>query len=795
MGFAKKNKHNNSDAPEENVQEVQETTEVSESPRRKKKRGSSTASSSTSSSNAVSTNTSSTPVKTGRKKKGGMADLFAETVPEQILDEFSSNEPFIVTRNGETQYVGILIKAEDMGGLDKKSSGKDADKGQLVQQLNSGVIAAYFTQQLLQDEEIVIIPNATSMANIEEFGMVKSIPWYFVYVNTDGDIEKTDVETGFDDISNILKGNYSIADKLDDVSVGDATEDSDVSDDESTADANDNVGGSSDEYNAPYEDEIMSEDEYEAQEGHIKSEYDGNDDSSYQDDTSVYQDNDYDYGVGPDDYGTEYSDEYSQNYGDDDYNEYDEFAEGVPAPMTDVPLDDGIEITQEQVQEAIIRKFYSDELGLEVSTDPFDSQFIHGNELARFDENRPEGWLNNYLNEMCRNANVELQQMHAANLYKMKEYYLEAMAKHCEAIQKELDILDPSTVYGQQAELIRKDMIEDKNKIDDKIAMRKMEINQEWEAKLAEVADAAAQDAKNRYRDRYGRQHDQDLLQIGPMIRDEVEMNYQMSLRDMNQRRRNEALKRLDYSVNETLAEVASMYLSLLEEEHNRHKQLEEEIKEYLDDNRKDDVARSEALAEELRQSQKADAVIAEYTEKLKGMSAEFESKRMSMQSDLERMARENELAVQAKEDEWRKKYNESEKIRDDQSSEINSLLDKYTTLDAQKTQEFSSRINELKNEKDSWEDKCNHIVAANKHTNTATIFLTVIAVIAALAIGFIAGEFANLKANQNNTNAAIVQEYQQRLDELEDQNDALVEQLKEDNGSSDQSSTDKDGK
>jgi hypothetical protein len=737
MGFVKKNKHNKSDAAPE-AQETQSTQEQ----------------------------TKSAPVaKTGKKKKGGMADLFAETVPEQVLSEFSSNKLFVIERNGETQYVGILIKAADMGGLDKKSSSKNADKGQLVQQLNSGAIAAYFTQQLLQDEEIVIIPNATSMANVEEFEMVKDIPWFYVYVNSEGEIEKTDVLTGFDDVSSILKGDYPITDRLE----GD-NPDTDTSSDSSESSAD-----------SEYVDDIMSEEEYEAENPDMSESSDYEEEPDYDDepydsdseDVPIYDD------YQPESYDDTYNDDYADEnneYADNYYNEgYEDLPEGEDALPVE---DDGVEFTKDQVQEAIIRKFYSDELGLEVSTDPFDSQFVHGNDIARFEENRPEGWLNNYLNEMSRNANVELNRMHVANIYKMKEYYLEAMAKHCEAIQKQLDVQDLSTVYGQQNEMIRKSMLEENRKIEDTVAQRKMEINQEWEAKLNDEAERAAMDARNRYRDRYGKQHDQDLLQIGPMIRTEIETQYQTNLRNMNQQRKSEALKRLDYSINETLAEVSDMYLALLEEEHIRHKELEDEIKEYLDDNRKDDVARAEALAEELRQSQKADAVAAEYTEKFKSLNAEFDAKRVSMQAEIEQIQRENELALQNKEDAWKKKYQESEDIRADQRQEINGLLDKYSSLDAQKAQEYSSRINELKNEKDSWEDKCNHIIATNKHSNIATIFLTIIAVIAALAIGFIAGEFANLKSNQSNTNTAIMQEYQQRLDELEDQNDAFMNQL-----------------
>ena len=155
-------------------------------------------------------NSAPAPAKKKSKKKGvGMASLFTETVPEQILDELASNKPFIVDRNGSKEYVAVLFTAADIGGLDKKAM-KNEDKGQLVQQLDSGAIAAYFTPQTLEDEEIVFIPNTQSMSNVEEFGIVKNAPWSFVYINSEGDIEKTDIATNYDDVISVLEGSKSV---------------------------------------------------------------------------------------------------------------------------------------------------------------------------------------------------------------------------------------------------------------------------------------------------------------------------------------------------------------------------------------------------------------------------------------------------------------------------------------------------------------------------------------------------------------------------------------------------------
>lgn len=704
-------------------------------------------------------NSAPAPAKKKSKKKGvGMASLFTETVPEQILDELASNKPFIVDRNGSKEYVAVLFTAADIGGLDKKAM-KNEDKGQLVQQLDSGAIAAYFTPQTLEDEEIVFIPNTQSMSNVEEFGIVKNAPWSFVYINSEGDIEKTDIATNYDDVISVLEGSKSIYTLLG-TSASDSVEssDDDISDEIQPEDLMDGV---SDVIEEDDSDDIPAD----------EPNFDTPDDIPFDD--GVSDDSDFDA------FDNSIADEIDEEpvYDDEPEDTYDDYDESPDAYDDGEPEAVESDFNEIDVEKAIVRRFYSDELGLEVSTEPFDSHFIHGNNYIPFETNRPSGWLNDYLNEMSRNANIEMERIHNANLHKMKSYYLDVMAKHCETIQKELDTQDPSTTYGQMVQTMRKEQVKERDKIDEQVSAKKLELNKEWEAKLAEVAEQGAQDARNRYRERYGRQHDDDLLHIGPMLRDELEANYTVQIRNLNEERKKEALKRLDYSVNETLSEVNGIYEGLLAEEVSRYRELEKEIKEYLDDNRKNDVAHDKALAEELAQSQKADAVIAEYTERLQSMKEEFESKKASLNADLERMQRENEIALQKKDNEWKEKYERSEKTVSEQRGEINGLLDKYAGLDAQKTQEFSSRINELKNEKDALEDKCEHIVNTHKRANNTVIFITIIAVIASLAVGFISGYFVYSKASKKAAEDAIIQEYNQRLDDLEKKYQFTTEQ------------------
>lgn len=685
---------------------------------------------------------SSVPMKRpGKKKRDGMNSLFKETVPSRALEDCANNIPFVTTLNGETVYVGIMFSADDIGGLDRKTASKDQDKGQLIQIIEQGAIKTFFTEETLENEEILIIPDALSISNMEDYGMVRNLKYRIVYIHLDGHFERTDKTLTYANLSAIISGDISVDAFLTADTAKTPVETSDVGSIESELSMEEAEPESMEEASDVL-DETDDEPKVEAwyvenpdEEPRVNS--DPQDAFSFDDEVDA------------------------QNRADS--GEYLEDDSMVPSPD-----DELIDISAEQVYQSVRRAFYSDELGLEVSAEPFDMQFIHGNDYIPLPEDRPEGWLNNFINEKCSQANVEMQRLHSDNLYRMKEFYLAAMAKHCEAIQKDLDTNDASTFYGQISDGLKATRIESTKKADETIVQRKTELNTQWEEKLAQIGEIAAQDAKNRYRDRFGRQHDEDVLHIAPVVRDEIEASFQSEMRDLNQRRKMDALKRLDYSVNETLTEVAVKYLACLEDEAATFRSLEKDIQDFIDLNRKDDIARAQALAEDLNQSNKADAVLAEYTEKMKIMTAEFDAKRQQAQADIDKIQRENELALMNKDAEWQRRYDESERDRTKKKEEISSLLQQYADLDAKKTQEFSAQINGLKSEKKAVESQCEHIIASGKRANRISVLLVVAAVIAAVAVGFVVGAFVYGKSMNESTNKAIVSEYNARMDALE---------------------------
>ena len=67
-----------------------------------------------------------------------------------------------------------------------------------------------------------------------------------------------------------------------------------------------------------------------------------------------------------------------------------------------------VEVSEEDVENTIYRKFYSDELELEISMIPFNSKFINSSDIILFETDRPEGWMNEQLNEKSKHYNQEI---------------------------------------------------------------------------------------------------------------------------------------------------------------------------------------------------------------------------------------------------------------------------------------------------------------------------------------------------------------------------------------------------
>lgn len=684
-----------------------------------------------------------------KKRNETMASVLSESVVEALIEEFSQNDLFVGTYENSKAYIGLFFNTADIGGLSKKTN-RDEAKGAFVEQIKSGRIKALITPELLNDNSMVIVPDAVTIEAMSEFSMLSDVDFKVCYVTPDCKIILTDKTAKISDCEYILQSDAKAEDvffKKDEPAYESVVPELPVTDNaqqEQNNDGHDIVSHSED---LPDNSDAFEEDEILAPVSTDISDEELTDEPI--DDMNVDTDE-------------------PSDFNDDDYNPED-FIADADEPDDDVVADDESDtdedvIPDEAVEATVIRKFYSSELGLEITADPFDLQFTSIDTYVPFAEDRGKGWLNEYLSNMSKDANTEMQRMHKDNMASLRKTYLSLLSLYCEDVQKQLDINDKSTRYGQINNGLKAQRIDAKKNVDKEVIKRKQVLENAWNEKLKQVGEDAAHMAERQYRERFGEAHDAEMYRIEATLNQEIEDSYQDAVRMMNTDRQNEARKLLDYGINSVLKEVTNMYDTMVSEEQARYKELQQGMFDFIDSNRKDEVARIETLKAEQERNSKVQQVMQEYNERINTMKAEFEANRSVLKGELDNIQRDNAARLKQNQQDYESRLQDAKAQNESLQKRLDDLLNRYSNIDKIKDMEYTTRIKELTSERDSWKDKCNHDADIHKRANMTAVFLTIIAVIAAIAIGFIAG-YAISSSKAADAVTSISQAYVQNND------------------------------
>lgn len=705
--------------------------------------------------------TKATAKQAARNKKNELVKVLDESVWESVHEEFKNNSQFTITDSeGNTRYVAFLFDTRQCGGLAGRDARKDESKGSIIEAIKTGAIKTYVRLEMLMDETFVIIPDLDTIDAMDEFGILADGEYILCTVSDDGNDISTvtdgddEVVVTFDQIRSTIQNNLDVHTLF--PGGGDAT---------------DALLGMTPSKSQTSGDEVG---EGVASDGDLEDIID-DDIEDLPDDLDDLPD-DIDDDIEP------------QAAPQPKPQPVAQASAPVAAPVeeqdddlvdiNDIPVDDSEEdagdeggydefedITQEVVEEYVSRKFYSDDLGLEVSTAPFDMQFMKDNPFIPFSENRGTGWLNEYIANLAKDANTRLARMHSENLFRMRERYMQLIQQHCINIAAALDVSDDKTQYGMIRFAIEQNKEENLEGVNTAVEAKRKQLNDSWNRKLDQVAAEAAASARAQYEDRYGRSHESDLQNLVSREKDEIERDYQAALRRLNEDRKSEASKLLDIAVNETLKEMADLYIKVLHDEQREQARLQREINKFIDDNRKDEKARIEALAEENRQVKKAEEVRREYATKIKAMSAEFDMKKTVLQADVDRMRQEHDIELKKVESSWTKRLNEEKAHSEEIQKKLDELLEKFATVDETKALEYKERMEALENEKETWKRHTDDIITEHQKSDNANFKMSIIviiaAIIAAVGIGFMAGSILNIRKTSAIETSRVTQTYQ----------------------------------
>ena len=680
-----------------------------------------------------------------RNRNDTLLSVLPLTVDEKVLDELRQNKDFIVSKDGEVRYIAFLFDVTLIGGLSKKAAANSEDKGSLIETMEAGHISFMLTEELVEKDALIIIPTGMSLEMIEGFSIVSDKVHKIVLIDDDNNVEYTDHDVTVADLLSVAKHMITIHELM--VQCG-VTEVDGVDPDQQQSNAQSQPeqqqlpqSQATQALPAQPADPVPVQPAALPNSGGSDWDPDGDPDEGYEPGDSYNPDDDYDLDEpieDPDAYrspvmgdGDDGGDEEGDGEGDYDPSADYNSMYGESSPEVSVP-DDFVSAT-------IIRRFYSDDLGLEITTEPFEQRFVRNNDLILFEENRGEGWLNYYLSQMSKEANISLREQRAVHIKKLREMYLRLMEVHCDETRNKYDENAPGTASYEAKQILdreRRAKTEESNRT---IAQKEAEIEESWRKAVEDWGNAAAKAARADYEERHRAEYEERKAKARREVRDKIEHDYQDSLRELREKWSQAAKAEYQRGEAETLKIIQSEYDAYQADETDRYNDWQRKISNFVDTNRKEDIARTKTLAEEQRQTDKADNVRKELTAQLDSVTSDLNSTRTRLNAELEETRRRDEQTI---------KHNQEVHAQEIErmQTRIDGLLNQYQTLEQNTKDEYENRLKNLERDKDELQRNAEHMIAVHKRSNIVMIALTVIAVITAAAIGIIIG----MKSNQD---------------------------------------------
>ncbi|MEU2994179.1 hypothetical protein [Streptomyces sp. NPDC001758] len=669
-----------------------------------------------------------------RKKKPDelLASVVRETAIPAAVELLRSNTQFVFPSG--TAWVMLVLAADSIGGLSKRH-GRDEAKGSIIELISSDQIRTVATAEMLEEEVFGIIPTDETLARMEEYSLLTgaTYAWAVVWQKPSGDLLVDLVnDATFAQARFVAAGTTSLEEAVGKkaweehsglVAEAGATAPAVLGEDEGDA-IFDGIPG--DEGAAEgLDDEPLFSDVVDADEGADASML-GEDAAGIDDAGAVSVESEPDYD-GDEVAGYEGFDETDAGYGvEGDYQEA-----GDTVLLAD----------QAQVRDVIARRFLSEELDLDVRLDEFNATFAIGAPVVQIAV--PEGateWLGDQVAQLNRQANADLMQLRSAHEDELRALYVNLMSAHTEQVIRDVATDRAGSRYKLLKDAAEAEHQQRQTEKDEKIRARRAEIAKDYESQASKVAQQAALSAELQYKERNRSKMEREQTDSIAGIERDIEDTHAHNQQEILRVRRSDATLKMQTGqtrIFEVLAEQQSKYLAAEEERLNQWKS---EIQRIVDDNRKADIAQSEALAEHLRTTDEIGALRREQQDLLESVRSEHADRIRRMEDELERNRKDAITQMTARDAEWQRNLDLEKEKTNSQVARVTDLLQQLSTVEDSVARRYEVRLAEMQADKESY---ANELARASEMQSRSNKILVVMIVTLSLlmgAAGFIVG-------------------------------------------------------
>lgn len=689
-----------------------------------------------------------------KKVKDSLSLVIDETEPGAALDLIRSNQPWLLP-NG----VGVIlslptdapVEEGGIGGLGRISSKGDEAKGSILQRIANDKIQVFETEDMLGFNILGVIPTEQSLGpeGMGEYTLFDKAIFMLTSVDTrsDGSVvvnpihydvstETIDVPTGDVDTITLAQaqaissGAVSLSSLIpslwrrlggdvqtDDADEADKTEDANVID---AADASENVENVE---NLPDfdPDEVFDEpldDDLPSGEGI----YDDDDDTE-----DPFKDLDVDSNVGVND-GAVKADS----------------ADSTTDADTPTQVADDRVFGREAVRNTMARRFLDEDLGFTVDLTPFEALF--GRELGdpvgfTLDHLDADNWLDSQMKLLSQQANDTLADQRRRDIEELRDLFFSLVSNTGDEIATKMSTAQSAdNIWSQTLAEADANANKSREALVDIVGAQRAAIIKDYEQKREEVAHSELVHARARYDDQNRASLDRQLSELEPKLRSSIDDAYAIRKREILDARKTAAQASFDASVTKVMDYLIQKRSEQMTREAELMEQFRTQMGEFLDENRKEDIARAEALREQLARQNIVDEKTAEFAAREKGLHEQIArerdeaKKRLCAAQDerdeiIARMNQEKEAALAQAQEEIKRANERTEQ----EAARVNVVRDEIS-------RQYESQVAFLENDQKTLMAQMNRESVTSKRANRLYVAFAVLVALAFLALGTIAG-------------------------------------------------------
>ena len=691
---------------------------------------------------------SSSVVKKGKapkKNKHQKKAPLSYTALEPFVDSLYGENGFTYSHDGEQLGVVLVLPFSEIGGLTtSKENKRNQSKGVFVTSINKGDFEVYYDEKLDEEEELVILANTESVDTLSDFSIVKDAEFRWSYFTRDGEVIETDYVSTMSelmenrlDLENYFESVFDEDDDEDDIK-SESTEDlselnalsglgeSDVQDDNNF---DENVV----EVSKPVDEPVFAPLSNENVEPVNSEQMDVSQDNDFEEPEFGTNSNDGDYSDSDNiDYGYSYDDNVDYDDGYDD-----------ELMIDDETVDDN------KVNEIVKQVLFENDLDLELPVDRFRDIYLSSSDNLLIPYYTEDGsWLTQEANRLIHEANDDIR----------RKVLSDGDIAHATYVQLLNDLaIKTSSLFDLNGDNEYVKLISSANDIrsDEKgLTLEEIETyiakrNEEYDERREAKGNEAKVNAMNTYDNQHRDKHDRQMAEYRRLELQEVDRRHNERIVEIKNQRRDSAQGYFETGVAKVLSTLGEHYVNIRKEQADYANAWGDKLLQFLDDNRANDIARVEVMQRQLKDSEQIEKLKSESAAEIKNLKEKFDS-----EIDLMRVSRENEIQIANRSIEMLTTEKENlekrlDSLSDRTSNDYHDLLTKYqnVTQDLAEAQTKASmfdiqksQLEQRDREIENWKSQVDIVAKANDRNKVAFFCVSVVAVVAALLVGMIAG-------------------------------------------------------